>query len=509
MQTNIQEFLKNEKLPKFLAEHEKLKSITKVSKVFPSIGLPNCSETCKFDNSEITKTSAESLISELGELMFNRFANAAYLHAPINDAQAAKINKLLYWRGILANVKDQHYYHSFIYNENNKVSIKLSSDIADNTGKVIFRKNESLFRIYNKVCEISKSERLGINFPKLETIASFKQFSIDNVPTKDYKIVFSSNGLEGLWDIATMSMRGIVSCQSWSGRFKTQLVGSLIDPCVGIIYLTTGKNINNLGSKMIKRCIVRYAVNSETKKPVIIIDRMYPSYDGKVKELFYNFIKEKTNSKIDIIVWPMQNTDWNIINKLYLPDHSIRKNLTKRTKSYMDTPVFAKKDLRVKKPQLEINIENRNIRFRQMVATFDQCYTGLKSVDLSSITKNNDIKIGLKRIIKTPGMSEIVASYYNEIANKLIETTSKNDITSSDEYMKQLCFSFLAKKHTKQAIISCVRKINKYYKLSKKNKINSEILTKLLTPTQTLVSNNVKLQLKELLTSKPAVAKLV
>jgi hypothetical protein len=508
MHTNIQEFLKNEKLPKFLTKHKKLANITKVSKVFPSIGLPNCSETCKFDNSDLAKNTASILVEHIVyNILYCKFSDREYEARFLGKS---KLDKITYWKTISNSIRECNYATSYVVVNNGKISIKLSDDIIDNTNKVIFRKDESLFRVYNKICEISKSEKLGIKFPKLETIKEFKQFSTENIPVKDYQIVFSSNGQEGLWDIATMSMRGIQSCQSWRGKFKTQLVGSLVDPCVGIMYLTSGKSINDLGSKMIKRSVVRYAIHGETKKPIIIIDRMYPEYDIKVGKLFYDFIKNKTGNKLDVFAYPFKNGDYKIIGKTYLPHHSVRESLCKRTRSYMDTPIIDCETFKksVEKSQLEINIHNRKVRFDNAMIIPTECFDEIKRTYLPSITKNDNIKAGIKLIIRSPYIIPFIRDYYYDIARNIVENIQHHTINSSDEYLKQLCFSFLAKKHTKQITTTFVRSINKYFNLPKEQRINSEILNKLLVPAQTLVSNNVKLQLKELLTTKPVVAKL-
>src|SRR5271165_4387523 len=136
MRTNLQEFLKNEKLPKFLVENKKLANITKVSKVFPSIGLPNCSEACKFDNLTVAKDTAANLAITMLHIMFEKFADKAY-----RDAYNAKIDRIIYWRTITAKMKDNHSYTSYVKINDGKVSIKLSYDVADNNNTVIFKKD--------------------------------------------------------------------------------------------------------------------------------------------------------------------------------------------------------------------------------------------------------------------------------------------------------------------------------------------------------------------------------
>ena len=68
----------------------------------------------------------------------------------------------------------------------------------------VFKKTKSISKVFP-----------GMGLPNCQSPASaFK----NSRSLKDYKIVFSSNGKEGLWDIATMSARGITSCQGWNGR---------------------------------------------------------------------------------------------------------------------------------------------------------------------------------------------------------------------------------------------------------------------------------------------------
>jgi len=85
-----------------------------------------------------------------------------------------------------------------------------------------------------------------------ETFKSIKRF-------KKCDVVFSSDGLEGIWDIATMSMRGTSSCMSWGSGKSKHLVGSIIDPCCGIIYLTDNEE-KTFGKNILDRAVVRYVI---------------------------------------------------------------------------------------------------------------------------------------------------------------------------------------------------------------------------------------------------------
>jgi len=139
----------------------------------------------------------------------------------------------------------------------------------------------------------------------------FPRIGLDNCEEKidsKRKIVFSGSGNRALWDIATMSMRGISSCQSWIGSHREKLIGSMADPYCGIIYITTGKETSK-GLRMAKRALVRFVVNDSTQKPALLIERIYPiidtCYDFDVRRrtysLFESFLARKTNNRYPII----------------------------------------------------------------------------------------------------------------------------------------------------------------------------------------------------------------
>jgi hypothetical protein len=86
---------------------------------------------------------------------------------------------------------------------------------------------------------------------------------------KSYNVVFSSHP----WDIATMSMRGISSCQKWTGDFKKRLIGSIADPCAAIIYIES-KQYTKYGKKMCHRAVVRLVQSKEKK--AIFLEKTYP-----------------------------------------------------------------------------------------------------------------------------------------------------------------------------------------------------------------------------------------
>ena len=84
----------------------------------------------------------------------------------------------------------------------------------------------------------------------------------DHPTIKNAKIVFTSDGLTGLWDLATMSMRGATSCMHWSNHHHSHLVGSIVDPCCGIVYITDG-SITERGLAIKERSLVRLLINED------------------------------------------------------------------------------------------------------------------------------------------------------------------------------------------------------------------------------------------------------
>ena len=175
---------------------------------------------------------------------------------------------------------------------------------------------ENLPRVYGKIkslvdkflADIGSASRLM----PLDQITAVKNFNSENIPVnKDgMHIVFSATGKDGAWDLATMSMRGISSCQKWNSEFgedgKTNLnsclIGSIASNYVGIIYLTSGSDYKDLGAKMVKRCVVRFGIDmskpKKERKPVIILDKMYSQHSPAIAQAFINALQSKTSLQV-------------------------------------------------------------------------------------------------------------------------------------------------------------------------------------------------------------------
>lgn len=148
-------------------------------------------------------------------------------------------------------------------------------------------------------------------------------------------IVFSSSGKDGLWDKATMSMRGISSCQAWSGSYRRRLIGTMIDPYAGIIYSLTGKDTKK-GMGMKQRAIVRFVLpnTGSKKKPAIFIERVYFNYNEHCNpqgmNIFAAFIRAKVGKKYDVVT---QSYGYSI------PLTTAVKNIREDSRSYRDSGI--------------------------------------------------------------------------------------------------------------------------------------------------------------------------
>ena len=145
-----------------------------------------------------------------------------------------------------------------------------------------------------------------------------EQYSLIDLQKKNLRINFSSNGSKGHWDIATMSMRGISSCQKWSNHtYATGLVGSMVDPYCGIIYISSDKELR-YGSKMIRRSVVRLIVDERDNSKAIFIEKAYPNtrssnlVDYITGSVFAEYIAKKTKNKYPIYYHNKPNDNYSI-----------------------------------------------------------------------------------------------------------------------------------------------------------------------------------------------------
>lgn len=109
-------------------------------------------------------------------------------------------------------------------------------------------------QIFSQIKRIDKPfEHIGLK-NSLEPIVN--TFNDPLLAGKKLYIGFTGNNTQGLWDIATMSMRGVSSCMHWQNKHSSHLVGSITDPFLGMIYISDNE-MTNYGISIRKRCLVR------------------------------------------------------------------------------------------------------------------------------------------------------------------------------------------------------------------------------------------------------------
>ena len=336
------------KFPSFITGHAIFKSFKEVRKVFPEIGLPNTEKEIEVDNKKEAKDAATYLLNEIKDRIDRRLLSINKYAVKKDSMGKKRKKKLNNAQHLLTSVKTNitKAKNGFLTENNGRITLNLPTDIADAEDKMAFKGGEGLFRVYNKLNETLRAGHF-LAMPKLEDLNTFKEFSAKNVPALKYKVRFASDGSEGAWDIATMSMRGINSCQTWGGGNSTHIVGSIVDPFTGIIYLTNGGKFNEHGSKMIRRCVVRFVVDEKKKVPYLALERMYPAMEKGCLDAFIAFLKERTDNKFDVIYLDSHN--YTAKANLYVPMSKVVGQLTTYDQPYRDSGMTYKADVNDRK----------------------------------------------------------------------------------------------------------------------------------------------------------------
>lgn len=472
MATPVKDILKAKKYPKWFSSHPIFKEVKEIKKVFPAVGLPNFEHEVAIDNSPAIIEAANWLIGDIKRELSYRGEHliGSNKKAKINPEVKAKLDNcsaLLLGVYNLLKIKK-----NVVQNANNRISLKLPDNVSiDN--KPIFRKNESLFRVYNKLAELVLETGVKIPLQTLEGFASFKAFSSENIPANKMKIVFSSDGVNGAWDIATMSSRGIRSCQSWEGgEYKHCTIGSVIDPFVAIMYMTSGvQDTSGYGSKMMRRCIVRFVIDGSKNKPFLLLDQMYPQPDKAVLDQFKKLLQEKTDGKFDVVHSAGMKPE--LAKHSYLPTNSVRKTLKQTSvngkkkfheghdgdyyetiQSYQDYKIKDKAGKKFDK-QSELFEKNSSKKARKFREAFAKSFAEtVKKLEVKSLPKT------IQSAVKTSAKGNYGSGYhifYNtaiDIANQIVESVDKSQFTNSDTYIRRVFYQYF---NSKKKVIDAMK----------------------------------------------------
>lgn len=273
----LYEKIKKLPLPEWFKEHDFFKSNHTIKKAFPYFGLPNMQEEIEVPlNAEAVKAAAYELsLSISGEI----------------DRLCVRLSEK---NRLLMNEISYHLRRSITVIENNKASIKIHQDLKFDD-KIIFKKNQSLFKAYGYVKDIFDEEKISL--ARLEDFHYFKQFSQLNGGGK-LNICFHSDGLDGLWELATISMRGIKSCQSWENPQSRGLIGSVTNRFVGVVSIISKNKKTDYGYEHLSRALVRVCSDKDGKI-VLFMDCPYGPQGNTHAPIIYNWLSKK--SKIPVV----------------------------------------------------------------------------------------------------------------------------------------------------------------------------------------------------------------
>lgn len=388
--------------PSWIKNHRVFKSLSKIDKVWPSIGLQNFSkniDVLSTDNAKRAATSLASVFSsEYGALAESLRSRQQGLLLTSGRERNEKCNAIQNVYNLITAIRATGLTNAnCISLVENKISLVLNCDIFSGASPTpLFKKGESMIKVFNKINTMISDIDAAYTL-NYEQWNAFKNFSKANVPAEKCTMHFSSSGEEGAWNIATSSMRGITSCQTWNAPQSRGLIGSITSRYVATIFIdgsgTCGPN-GVYGKTMRHRCIARLVFNKITNKPAIFLDAMYPSFNKDVMDPIIATLKEK--SGLDVMSFNEGNRD-NVICNFYIPDEHSRSFLKEGEYSYMDSMIPIKG---VKSPFVDAG---KDI-FEQRIGAWNQ---SVSASIIGSINKYMDYQSLLLRVVPKGNVTKI------------------------------------------------------------------------------------------------------
>lgn len=453
MRTSIKDVFRDRPYPRWITGHAIFEKERTIQKVFPSIGLPNCTDNQMVDNSDAARRSAASLLTTIQSNLLTRverlsgFGSASQKIGKARRTELTNISELLGNVAALIGANKE----ACTVVSGTKITLKLPADVClTGKAKPTFRAEQGILRVYGQLNDMLARQKFA-RMPAIDQQDSFKQFSVDNMPARAYQIRFSSSGPDGVWDIATMSQRGIKTCQSWDeGQYKHCVIGSMIDPFVGIIYLTDGKSGPKYGCQMLKRCIVRYVVDAKKRTPYLSLDSMYPSFDTQVLNRFIAFLKQRVGEKISVEYGPYLYGK-EAYQTSYIPLTKVRKRLAEHGSRGNHAMITAYQDVRFEdkepggsliEPLYAKNAASKVRRFEK--GFIDAAVAAIRTIDEGQFPEN--VRSAVCQLKGTSRQGDNAAHHAKElmrwIANAFVTTVDASQFTNSDTYIRRVYYNY-------------------------------------------------------------------
>ena len=388
---SVEELFKDNKYPKWISSNPVFNKLNYIRKVFPSLGLDNFEETIVIDNSNEISAFAKQLMSLMSDQLADRHKKleAFSKKGKIGKKRRQTLNLLLHSMETLTRWLRVRPTDFITVAANGKVTLGVPEDLSYED-EVFIKKGMGLFRVWEKITSTLKENKF-LELPDLSQSHQFKNFSSINIPSKELVVKFAAEGESGIWDIATMSMRGVNSCQTWDqgAGNSVKVIGSIIDPFTGIIYITNSSPFNTYGSKMIRRCIVRYVIDADKKTPFLLLEKMYPAFDKPSLDAFVKALKKKVPN---IPIFHSSELGDKAVNagsklsKSYIPLSDELKLLDIRCYPYIDSALQFKEDASCK---LARNTQALHFSFKKKIPELFQ-----KAINSRAFTKEKVKKYG-------------------------------------------------------------------------------------------------------------------
>lgn len=289
---------KNRFFPNFVIGSPIVRSNMEIEKIFPKIGLPNFREAVdvklNFDDMQLDKVIHLAVKKWLEKWK----DDGRSLSGLPKGLEQFKMSRVLY---VLQEL-DRRFNKREGIGTNSSGKVVLTTGIPSYDGKALIKSGSDCFKLVKTLLNY------GSKYAHIDLMSSDDMRD----QCKNLHVMFRSDGLDGAWDLVTMSMRGPKSCMRWEAKQSPALVGSIVDPGCGIIYLTNDSK-TPYGPKMLFRAVVRLAIligqNGSESTPTLMIDRVYSSFyknklgevgkfDQQIKQLFIAILAKKANCEV-------------------------------------------------------------------------------------------------------------------------------------------------------------------------------------------------------------------